>query len=439
MTINVGKVAMVPITSIEIGERARQEMGDLQDLENSLKESGLIQPLAVKLLENGKYLLLAGERRYTVLLTNQVLEVPVRIYEGELSELEMKVIEKSENFYRKDMEYYEYDSLINEIHTLEQQIKGTSAPGPGHGGHKLKDTAEMFGVTDASVSTAIKRAEARDAFPELFDNCKTQKDATNVIKKMSETMIKETIAEKLDRDKQGGSTLAKLANCYVLGDFFEGIKKIPDGVMHLVEVDPPYAINLKDAKMRTGESIYQQDEYNEIPSDDYREFLADTFKECYRVMADHSWMICWFAPHPWFEKLFQAILDAGFNSTRMCGIWTKPSGQSKRPEMHLANSYEMFFYAWKGRPALNKAGRSNNFNYAPVPPQNKTHPTERPLDLMKDIYNTFAFPGSRVLIPFLGSGVGLIAGHELGLSPIGFELGKGYRDSFLVKVNSMVN
>jgi len=41
MTINVGKVAMVPITSIEIGERARQEMGDLQDLENSLKESGL--------------------------------------------------------------------------------------------------------------------------------------------------------------------------------------------------------------------------------------------------------------------------------------------------------------------------------------------------------------------------------------------------------------
>ena len=105
--------------------------------------------------------------------------------------------------------------------------------------------------------------------------------------------------------------------------------------------------------------------------------------------------------------------------------------------MHLANSYEMFFYAWKGRPALNRAGRKNEFNYSPVPPQNKTHPTERPLDLMKDIYDTFAFPGSRILIPFLGSGVGLIAGHELGMSSIGFELGKGYRDSFLVKVNSM--
>ncbi len=437
MQIDTGRVAMIPITSIDIGDRARQEMGDLQDLENSLKSTGLIQPLAVKLLENERYLLLAGERRYTVLLANQVIEVPARIYEGEISALKMKIIEKSENFYRKDFEYYEYDALINEIHTLEQQIKGTSAPGPGHGGHKLKDTAEMFGVTDASVSTAIKRAEARDAFPELFESCKTQKDATNVIKKMSESIIKETIAEKLDRDKQGGSTLTKLANCYVLGDFFEGIKKIPDGVMHLVEIDPPYAVGLQTAKKVEGESIYNLDEYNEVDKDDYPVFLSKVFKECYRVMADHSWMIVWFGMHPWFETVFKEINHAGFNSTRLCGLWLKRTGQSKRPEMHLANSYETFFYAWKGRPALNKAGRTNIFEYSPVPSIQKSHPTERPIELMQELYNTFAFSGSRILIPFLGSGNGLIAAHNLGMSSIGFELSKSYRDSFLVRVNEM--
>ena len=121
----------------------------------------------------------------------------------------------------------------------------------------------------------------------------------------------------------------------------------------------------------------------------------------------------------------------------MCPIWTKPSGQSKRPEMHLPNSYEMFFYAWKGRPAIAKARGSNQFNYSSVPSNKKTHPTERPVDMMKDIYETFAFPGSRILIPFLGSGSGLIAADELGMSPIGFELGKSYRDSFLVKVHNM--
>jgi DNA modification methylase len=56
---------------------------------------------------------------------------------------------------------------------------------------------------------------------------------------------------------------------------------------------------------------------------------------------------------------------------------------------------------------------------------------------MKDIYETFAFPNSRVLIPFLGSGSGLIAAYELGMSPIGFELSKAYKDSFLVKISKM--
>jgi len=153
-------------------------------------------------------------------------------------------------------------------------------------------------------------------------------------------------------------------------------------------------------------------------------------------MSDHSWLICWFAPEPWFAPVFQTILNAGFNSTRMCGLWTKPSGQSKRPEIHLANTYEMFFYAWKGRPAMNKAGRSNVFQFPPVPPNQKTHPTERPVELMKEIYSTFAFPGSRVLIPFLGSGNGLIAADEVGVAGVGFELSKSYRDSFLVKIYS---
>jgi len=120
----------------------------------------------------------------------------------------------------------------------------------------------------------------------------------------------------------------------------------------------------------------------------------------------------------------------------MCGIWTKgPPGQNMNPSTRLANSYEMFFYAWKGQPALNKAGHGNQFHFSPVPAQSKTHPTERPIELMKELYDTFAFAGSRVLIPFLGSGNGILAANELGMSAIGFELSKGYKDSFLVKAH----
>ncbi len=437
--IRVGKVAMIDIDSVIIKDRARHEMGDLTQLKNSMESSGLIQPLAVKNIGNNKYQLLAGERRYTVLKQNKVTEIPVRIYEQELSSIDMKIIEKSENFYRKDMEYWEYDNIIKEIHELQQSIHGKSAPGPtSSGGHNLSDTAEMFGVSKTYVSQAIKRAEIRTSCPELFDNCKTQKDAIKAIKRLDEMITKDKIIKELDLSK-ANSLVTKLANCYIHEDFFTGIEQVPSGIMHMIEIDPPYAINLdgSDGNTTNKKNYSYSDSYNEIKSSEYRQFLARLFKECYRVAAQHSWLVCWFAPEPWFEIVHNAIIDAGFTTHRMCGIWNKSYGQCMCPETYLANSYETFFYARKGQPVLNKHGRSNVFTYSHVPTQKKIHPTEKPLELMKEIYTTFCFPGSRILIPFLGSGNGLLAANELGMSPVGFELSKEYRDSFLVRVNEI--
>jgi len=449
MTISVGKVGMVPTTSVLVAEdRARDIMGDLDALELNMKESGLISPLAVKDNKDGTYLLLAGERRYTILRRNEVPEVPVRIFDQSLSDLEMKIIEKSENFFRKDMEYYEMDKLTLEIHRLQQSLHGAvTAPGPGQEGWSMGDTADMIGgVSKATVSLAVKRAELREICPEAFEDCKTASDALKMIKKMDEAIVKQVIAKQVEtKNENTGSTLSQLAKAYIIKDVFEGIKEIPSGVFHLVEIDPPYAIKIMDQKKSDGESQYQREDYNEVLADVYMngdskgiwKGMKYLFKECYRVMTDHSWLLCWFGPDPWFEEMYKAITGAGFETTRMCPIWVKPSGQTKQPETRLPNSYEMFFYAWKGRPAIARQRGGNTFVYSPVPPQQKSHPTERPVEMMRDIYNTFAFQGSRVLIPFLGSGSGLIAAHQLGMTGVGFELTKAYRDSFLVKANSI--
>lgn len=439
MSISVGKVAMIPLSSISIGERVREEMGDLDGLETNMKQSGLITPLAVKQNKDNTYTLLAGERRFTVLKRNNIESIPVRIYTRDLSDLEMKVIEKSENFHRKDMEFWEFDRLTLEIHQMQQAIHGVKSPGPNQDGWSSEDTGELVGgITKGAVSTAIKRAEARDAFPELFDGCKTASDASKVLKNIDEALVKQTIVQKLE-SKKTSNTFNQLAKLFILRDFFDGVKEIPDEVMHLVEIDPPYAIRLNQQKKSDGVSQYVKDDYNEIDGEQYEDFLSKLLKECYRVMAPHSWLIFWFAPEPWFNTVYEAITSAGFKTSRMCGIWTKGAGQNNNPSIRLSNSYEMFFYAWKGQPALNKAGKSNEFKFSPVPPNQKSHPTERPVELIKEIYNTFAFAGSRVLIPFLGSGSGLIAAHELDMSPVGFELSKGYKDSFLVRAHNLFN
>ena len=437
MDIEVGVVTMADINDIVVSDRARKEMGDLNGLEENIRANGLISPLAVKDNKDGTLQLLAGERRYTVLKRNNVDKIPVRIYSNALTDLEMKVIEKSENFFRKDFEYWELDKLTAEIHSMQQSIHGVQASGPIKQGWGTADTGEMIGgVSKAAVSQAIKRAQAREALPELFEGCKTAFDATKVIKKLDESLIKQTIADKISTQKSD-SDLVRLSNKFIIKDFFEGVKEIPEGAIHLVEIDPPYAIDLNKIKKTSNISQYDEQLYNEISIENYPNFLSKLFTECYRVMSDHSWLICWYAPEPWFNDVYKALISSGFSTTRMCGIWTKPTGQNQQPQIKLTNQYEMFFYAWKGRPALNKPAHSNVYNTPPVPAAHKTHPTERPVELMQELYSTFAFPGSRLLIPFLGSGNGLIAADSLGLNPIGFELSKGYKDSFLVKVNEM--
>lgn len=437
MTIEVGKVQMVPITKIVVSERARKDMGDLEGLELSLKQSGLAQPLSVMEQEDGTYLLLAGERRLTVLRKNNVEEVPVRIYPPGLNELEQKAIELAENFHRKDFTYAEYDDLISQIHELQLSIHGPKlSTKPDAPGWSQAKTAELMGISRPAVVSALQRAEARKAMPELFASCKTQQEANKILDKLSETIIREALAKKLNEEMPADERIRRLTESYIVGDFFELIKKVPDKVINLVEIDPPYGIDLKGQKSRGEQSAAGIEHYNEIDSNDYPAFLSALFTECYRVMTEHSWLICWFGQDPWFETVYQLLTKAGFKLGRIPGIWAKPSGQSNNPVLRLSNCYETFFYAYKGTPTLAKQGRSNVFNFPQVPPQKKTHPTERPVELMKELYSTFAFNGARILIPFLGSGSGLIAAYELGMPAFGYELSTEYRDAFLLRIHS---
>lgn len=67
----------------------RQEFDpkELKKLENSIKAKGILVPIAVEKLPNGKYLVLDGERRMRTALSLKLEQVPVIIYD-EMSEIE---------------------------------------------------------------------------------------------------------------------------------------------------------------------------------------------------------------------------------------------------------------------------------------------------------------------------------------------------------------
>ncbi|MEK0325184.1 MAG: site-specific DNA-methyltransferase [Nitrosopumilus sp.] len=133
--------------------------------------------------------------------------------------------------------------------------------------------------------------------------------------------------------------------------------------------------------------------------------------------------------------MYDVLTNVGFSVDKIPCIWTKPAGQSNSPELYLARCYEPFFVATKGDGIpIRQRGRSNIFQFPTVPAARKYHPTQRPVELMREILRTFSYPGSIILSPFLGSGATLRAIYAEGMMGWGWDLNGDNYEPFLAAV-----
>lgn len=433
------ELGIVKRVDIKVGQRFREDYGDIKELAHSMVNEGIVQPLAVKRCTDGTYVLLAGGRRMKAAESANIEEIPVRIYTQDLTELEMRVIELVENVIRKDMNWLEQTRLRKEIHELQTKIHGRKvSKDPEAPGWTQQKTAEMLGLKQTMVSEEIKLAQAIEAFPALKE-AKTRDEAVKMLKKMGDTMLRKQLTEKIEAQNAAtpqDQQKTKLCNSYIVADFFDVVSRLPANSIDMCEIDPPYAIDLMNIKRKQDVGIYNEEAYNEIEAADYLYFIERVLTECHRVMTDSSWLVLWFAIEPWIEEMYNILVRTGFETRRIVGLWVKDQGQTMSPTKHLANCYEPFFYARKGSPNLVKQGRSNIFHYRAVPPQKKVHPTERPIEMIQEVLGTFCMEGSRILVPFLGSGNTLLAANNLNMVAFGTDLSQEYKDGFVVKVHT---
>jgi len=447
------------IGSIEVGDRFRKDYGDLAELAQNITKEGLIQPISVCRNPEGSefpYRLVAGGRRFSAikLIKEKVrakdpsakIPIMVRVYK-ELNEYQLRVLEYAENLYRKDLTWQEQVQLQRKIHELQIKEHGKKfSTTPGAPGWSQKDTADMLGKSVGKISEDLKLAKMMEDLPQVdWSKFKAQADVKKALKGAEKAVTQHTNAIKAEKIlKTGEDRKRVLVDAYHVEDFFDGVKKIDDHSIDLCEIDPPYAIDLENAK-----KDYNYTGYNEIPADRYPAFMKRTFKECYRVMKTNSWMIVWFAPEPWAGDMYNWIVEAGFRTNRLCGQWIKGienedgivetgQGQTKNPEYSLVNVYESFYYCKKGTPILNRPASTNIFGYRPIPHAHKYHPTERPKELMTDVLNVFGHTNDKVLVPFAGSGRTLLEAAKLSMIPIGFDLTKEYRDGYIIRVHKEI-
>jgi ParB family chromosome partitioning protein len=123
---NINKVAISDLVSNKFQPRKVFDEGSLQDLRDSIKERGIIQPIIVRKSSdnNTKYEIIAGERRWLAAQKAGLHEVPVVVTDvDDLKSLEFAIVE---NVQRNDLNVIEeargYQRLINEFSYDQEKV-----------------------------------------------------------------------------------------------------------------------------------------------------------------------------------------------------------------------------------------------------------------------------------------------------------------------------
>lgn len=122
-----GSNCMIKIESIEPNPyqpRRKFDETALQELADSIKTYGLIQPVTVRPVENGRYQLISGERRFRAAHLAGLTEIPAFVRTvDDLQSIQMALVE---NIQRDDLNAIEialcYQQLIEECHLKQEDL-----------------------------------------------------------------------------------------------------------------------------------------------------------------------------------------------------------------------------------------------------------------------------------------------------------------------------
>jgi ParB family chromosome partitioning protein len=152
---------MLPVDIIQRGKyqpRIDMHQESLQDLADSISAQGVVQPIVVRSIGEGRYEIIAGERRWRASQLAGLHEIPavVRIVEDR----EAIAIALIENIQREDL------NPLEEARALERLIREFEIT--------HEQAAEAVGRSRAAVSNLLRLLDLEDAVKEMVEQGKLE-------------------------------------------------------------------------------------------------------------------------------------------------------------------------------------------------------------------------------------------------------------------------
>ena len=150
------KIFNIPVSQIEPNpEQPRKNFShqEMEELINSIREYGIIQPLIVSKLDENRYQLIAGERRFRSAKILELKTVPVIIRKvNDIQKLEISLLE---NIQRRDLNPMEraraYQRLISEFNLTQEEA------------------AKKLGKARASITNTLRLLELPETIQQAIE------------------------------------------------------------------------------------------------------------------------------------------------------------------------------------------------------------------------------------------------------------------------------
>lgn len=151
----------------------------IQELADSIKENGLLQPILVTPLENGGYRIVAGERRWRAARLAGLKEVPV--YVRDLSEKQVMQLALIENIQRQDLTPIEeakaYKQLMDKYLMTQQEL------------------AKAVGKSRSAIANAVRLLELAEPVQKYLDRGELSVGHAKVLAGLSDEQLQVQAAD----------------------------------------------------------------------------------------------------------------------------------------------------------------------------------------------------------------------------------------------------
>lgn len=442
----ITQIETITISQIVLGTRIRVDLGNIDELSDSIRQFGIIQPIVI---ERHTRILVAGGRRLTAckrLGWTELVHGRDFIWRDEESEHQRKAVELEENIKRKSLTWTEELEAKKALLEHLQAIHGVSYKKPTQAdvasgadtGMSINKLSALLGESQATTSRDLQIADAISKFPALkkLDSkgaaFQKMKVFGTVLSVGLAALTKKTQEQKDEARislETGLPIVHKAEEKFRLyeGDFRDNISKIPDQTIDLLHTDLPYGADIEKMSAHSSSGATAGNNNSWDSRDNIISLLPRIAQESYRILKSNAYAVFWFGFN-YYAELMDALKSAGYTGSPVPVIWVKNTKSGENPLTRYSNSYEAAIVAVKGSPVMMRPGKGNIKVFPTVPPKDKTHVAEKPVELIKDIIQDLVPSGANIVDFFAGTGSTGVAAIGVSCFPILFEIDKTFCD-----------